>query len=371
MITTLLAAAVLLPQPALAGPTAQEVELARKLEKAVLQGDARGLGACIDFNAMMERATRGVGDAKMQKSFGSGVAASMPANLAAQLKKQIDEGGSYVLLRHRRVGEKQRPLLRLVSPQGLNYHELLPADAGGKYIDIHVSITGEWMSDTLRRIYVAAVAAEKGELRGREAELVESMPQVQKLQAAAREGRHAEALAIYAGLPKSVRDEKFVLIPRLQAAQNVGEKEYLAAVDDFEKAHPKDPVLVQISIDGLFLRKKYDEAIQAVDRLDEAVGGDPYLNVYRGNAHWAAGRKDKAKEAADKAIKDEPTLKEAYWARMEFALPEREHRVVADLLTVLETKLGVELGDLSAELFAEFVKSPEYAAWMKARPKKR
>ena len=39
-------------------------------------------------------------------------------------------------------------------------------------------------------------------------------------------------------------------------------------------------------------------------------------------------------------------------------------------LNEIEKNLGLEIGDLSTiDLYAEFVKSPEHAAWLKARKK--
>jgi hypothetical protein len=366
MILTLALLAIL---PQADAPTKQEQELAAKLRKAVVAGDSDALKECVDFEGLLNRASAGAGSEALRKGFLAG-ASGLDRQLSAQLKKLVDEGGTYVLLRHRKVDGKQRPLFRFVSANGLNYHEFLPAEGGGRYVDFHVAISGEWMSETMRRFYLAAVAAASGKLEGREADLMTSMPRIQEMHAAAREERHEEVLKIWAGLPRSVQEEKFLLILRAQSASKVSEKEHLAALDAFEKVHPKDPAVALHRIDALFLRKKHDDLLKTIDGLDAALGGDPYLEILRGNAHWEADRRDKAKAAADRAIKAEPTLKDAYWTRITYALGDREHKVVAELLTALEKKLGEEIADLTeVESYAEFVKSPEYAEWMKKRGK--
>lgn len=348
-------------------PTQQELALAQKFQKAVVSGDLKSFKECLDLDALLERVTRGIGDPKQQQSFRSRMAPKLASSLSEGLKQKVDEGGSYVLLRHR----KHRPLYRLVTAEGLNYHEMLPADGGGTYVDIYIGISGEWISETVRRVYASFVAGENGKIEGKDAEIVASAADIVSFQSAVQQREYAEALKLYARLPKNVQREKFLLIPRIQAACNGSDQEYLAAMDDFEKAYPNDPAFLIVSLDALFVRQRYDDELKAIDKLDQSLGGDPYLEIYRGNAHWGAARRNKAKSAVDRAIRAEPTMKEAYWTRITYALEEKEFKVVADLLTVLETKLGEEIADLAQiETYAEFVRSPEHAAWMKARVKK-
>ena len=51
----------------------------------------------------------------------------------------------------------------------------------------------------------------------------------------------------------------------------------------FSQAHPNDAMIDLISVDAYILRKAYDKALEAIDRVDKAIGRDPYLKVLRGN----------------------------------------------------------------------------------------
>ena len=44
-----------------------------------------------------------------------------------------------------------------------------------------------------------------------------------------------------------------------------------------------------ISIDAFLIHKEYDKAQAAIDRLDESLGGDPYLNVLRSTIFMEQG----------------------------------------------------------------------------------
>jgi tetratricopeptide (TPR) repeat protein len=116
-----------------------------------------------------------------------------------------------------------------------------------------------------------------------------------------------------------------------------------------------------VSIDYLFLKNKFDDLIQCLDRIDQAVGGDPYLNVLRGNAHAAAGRFAAARTAHEAAIKAEPDLTEAYTARISLALMEKNHEDTLKWLKAVVEQRGIQIKDLTkVPEYAEFVTSPQY-----------
>lgn len=144
-----------------------------------------------------------------------------------------------------------------------------------------------------------------------------------------------------------------------------GEADYLAAMQMFRKLYPEDAAIDFISIDYFFLQKRFDEARKSIDRLDRAVGGDPYLNVIRGNAWMEEGRFDEARQAMEEAIKKKPDLANAYWMRITLSLRERKH---ADTLKWLQTtveKWHVTIGNLNEfPDYAEFVNSPQHGEWL-------
>jgi hypothetical protein len=119
-----------------------------------------------------------------------------------------------------------------------------------------------------------------------------------------------------------------------------------------------------VLIDAAFIRKDYAAALAAVDRLDKRLGGDPYLHVFRGNAHYAKGEVEPARAAFARLVKAEPTLAAAYFPPIQLELEAKNFDAAAALMTAAERRAGVRWQDIDQKApFAEFVKSPAYAKW--------
>jgi tetratricopeptide (TPR) repeat protein len=155
----------------------------------------------------------------------------------------------------------------------------------------------------------------------------------------------------------------------LMATMNLGadaEADYLAGLETFRQLYPNDPAIDFISIDYFLLKKRYDEVHKSIDRLDKAVGGDPYLNVLRGSTSMEAGQFEEASRAMEKAIKDEPDMSKAYWARIGLSLQEKKHDDTLKWLQAIVEKCQVAITNLNeVPEYAEFVKSPQHGEWQK------
>src|SRR5262249_3434595 len=86
----------------------------------------------------------------------------------------------------------------------------------------------------------------------------------------------------------------------------------------------------------------------AIDRVDRAVGGDPYLLVLRGNALTEAGRFDQARAALDKALEQEPGLKQAYWGWVTVSLRDKKYGDALGWLKKPVEKFRIQVNALPA-----------------------
>jgi hypothetical protein len=348
---------------------------ARGFVADVAAGDVDAAAGRIDWDALLERVTAGYeADDDFVRGFRRGFlrARQNPGNIVPAIVEATQTGGSYVLLRvHEQEGTK-RALFRMLKEGGVNYHDCILArgkDGTLRIADIYVYLSGENISATLRRLFLPAAAQASRsfleKLLGSESELVKHLPSIQRMVIVTREGRPAEALRIYRSLPSSVQKEKCVLLARFQAAQAVGEEEEIAATDEVKKQFPDDPSLDLLAVDSLCFRKHYDAALACVDRLDAALGGDPYSDLLRGTINYMKGDRVAAARFSSKAIAAEPTLEQAHWTLVQIALDEKNHAETARLLLRIEDVLELELGDLTdIPGYAEFVKSPEYREWL-------
>jgi tetratricopeptide (TPR) repeat protein len=219
-----------------------------------------------------------------------------------------------------------------------------------------------------RLVLPAAAELDRGllsELRGDEKVYVNNMPKLMSMFQAIRAGNDAQAIGIYKSLPTELREQKTVLVVHLKAAQS-DDAEYSAALATYRRLYPTDPGVDFLSIDYHVLKKNYDEAIRCVDKVDMVVGGDPFLLTVRANVLAEAGRFEQARTASEKAIEQEPELKEGYWSRISVALKEKNHADTLKWLKRVVEKTSVEIADLTTEDdYADFVKSPQHEEWLK------
>lgn len=364
-------------------PTDEECrQFAASLEDIVRSGDIAAFNEAIDWDAILESATGGIeGVEKARRGFIADAKRLLGArgSLGQQVIEQAAKGGSYRLLRVRTQGDEKRALFRFLFPQaGVNYYDLIlvrQPDGKVKAVDIYVFASAERVSKTFRRAFIplAAEASKSvlAKLTGEENEYVKNLGNTTEMADAVRSGRYHRALDIYGKLPASLRRDKTLLVLRLQAALQVGEEEYRAAIDAFRRFHPKDPCVDIISIDKHILTQRYDQALVCIDRLDAAVGGDPYLNVLRAGVNLGQKKFQAARELANKAIAAEETLVSAYWALVTISLAEKDFDETSRLLNTLEEKFKVKLRDLNqVPEYAEYVKSPQYQEWLKSRSRR-
>ena len=137
-------------------------------------------------------------------------------------------------------------------------------------------------------------------------------------------------------------------------------------LEEFRQAHPKDPCLDLLLVDYYVLKKDFVRARESTDRLDKALGGDPYLDVLRDNLNVAAGDPKAARDLANRAINEEPGLVPAYLSLLDVSVQEKNFAESLDLLKMLDHKHKIKFGDLTTvPEYAGFVKSPQYQDWLR------
>jgi tetratricopeptide (TPR) repeat protein len=327
-----------------------------------------------DVDAMLDRTLKGVEVGESAKQgFRAGAKKSM--KLSTFLRQLSGTFESLAFLRYRAEGGSPRILFRAWGERGANFLEIVLAPAGDSVrgVDIFSYLSGEPLSETCRRLFLGSLAGEPGfvgKLLKKENEYLKALPKIKEAVLLVREAKYAEALREISTLPEAMKVEKCILVLRLQAASNVGTAEATAALKDFRKAFPDDPALDFLSIDPLFMARRFDEVRESLDRLDRRLGGDAYIEFLRANSYLAEERFDLARSRAVAAIGMEKTLAGPYWTLVNISLKEKKYADTVKWLERVESDLKQEIGDLTqAEEYAGFVRSPEYEDWGKGRAK--
>ena len=355
------------------------LEFASAMEWAVYSGDVQAFDASIAWDRLLDQATQGLPGAESARdSFVTEFRQSLShgSALARQVVGVVSQGGSYDLLRVQEVDGRSRPIFRLVAHDGsLNYHEmLLHRNSDGSLVveDIYIFLSGETLSNTLRRVFVPtayeSAPAITSHLTPVELEFVQHWEVITKFTEFLGPGQFAQALEVYQGMPASLQQDRTIMLMYIQAAMRLDEDVYAAAMEEFRRIYPHDPCVDILSIDSYAAADRYDSAMGCIDRLDQAVAGDPYLNVLRANLLISQGDFETAQQLAQAALDEEPDMIDAYWAFVSISLAQQDFIGTTQLLNAIAENFEVTFDDISMiPDYAEYVQSQPYQEFLQSR----
>lgn len=341
-------------------PTKVQAEAyGKSIEAALNECNIPALKMFVDIKSMASEAIR---KSKVPKKEQRIVLAGALTNIDTELLKNFCPTGEESFARFLRVRERSgrtMALVRILSDDGFNYLEFyVGRRKSGDLVadDLYAFLSGSTITETMQSLFDAVIEEDQSEIVRFQniAEKLSSDP--------------AAGIAETRSMPASIRESKSMQGAIVQAASNLSEQEYKDAIAEYQRLFPNDPSVDLISIDGLFLSERYDEALAAVDRLDKSVDGDEYLNQVRASILIAQGKDFKlAATKAKAAIAAEPTLETNYLLWLAAELGAQNYSGALDAMTILTEKyeyLYTEalLSELT-ENHEEFAKSDDWATY--------
>lgn len=240
----------------------------------------------------------------------------------AQFAKQFPSNPIMRPIRVRREDKQARVTIRLVLPNGgLNYLDLLcerrfmvqpPRNfiepprgyQAVQAVDIFDWSKGEYASDG---IFKAGKLFQEEWLKSgtRWEKWAKAMTELHRFRAAEDWSGFLKA---YQKLAPELQADKSIALLRANAALHVGPREHLEALRFLQLNFPRDSSLEFATLDAAYLQKKYETAINVIDKIDERIGGDPYLEVLRATLYQKMEKSDLARERAKEGLRREPEL---------------------------------------------------------------
>ena len=337
-------------------------------------GDPMAAKGLISYRDIAKRSTFGIeAPEEFRQGFVQGVMNQAPrATIESKLAGETNSTSSFRVLRAHRVGEELRIWVRNATDEGMNYTDLVfgrDTDGKPRVVDVYSVYSGELFSQTMRRLYIMAVASSNRNLIQRmsqsDSDFVKYSDEFRDMgQLAMTEP--ARALEIYNSLPKSIQQNKAVMLIRVSAAGQLGDdKAYMAALTKYRELFPGDPSIDMLAIDWHVLREEYAEAIQAIDNLDDVVGGDPFLDSHRANILTEQGEYDEAIKVANRCIDADPTMQDGHWSLLSAHLRKGDYAMVLIELKRLDKQFVLDWGDLrDIPEYEPFTESPEHEGWL-------
>lgn len=359
-------------------PTEEQARpFADALQRECAKGEFAGFVDAVDLDAIQIRA---LGDMELSgpmreiyTELFDGLADFLPEVLGF---KPAARPSACRLLGFRSVNGEARQLFRLLGEPdkgAVHYVELvlLRSTTGTvRVIDAWRVDQGELVSEFLRRLFVpdAQNLATLNQMLSPSAldvaGLMEEDP-AWVLRDLVRQEEFDEALACFDRNAALLRPVKFAHLLRIRSASYAAPDLCPKVVAEAEKAFPDDAAVACAAAHALEKVGRPEPALAAFDRLDKALGGDPYLNIARARIHSAAGRWSEARICAARATAAEATLMDGWQARLDIALQQKDFAEAARLLTASAAQ-GFQLGDMKGlSNTGEFLKSGEYESWLR------
>lgn len=179
-----------------------------------------------------------------------------------------------------------------------------------------------------------------------------------------KEGEYDKAVEYISGMEEDLRNSRFLLQLRLQAAMQIGDSAVKDAMDAYHAVFPRSPALAIHSLAYLRKQKAYTKSLQAVGNIEAALGGTDALLTYE-RFTILSERGDYA--AAQKLIPQidamEPEADYAQFARFYGNLDQKKWKSAVEAGKALEAK-GYDKFTFDFTGYAEFLLSSEYDDWM-------
>lgn len=290
-------------------------------------------------------------------------------NFGEMLVEQKSEGGSYQFIRAYEDEKNNFHLLFRLYGEGLNYHDYLVKEINGelKIIDMYIYMSGEYLSDTYKTYY-KSILNKSNVLTKYLTEITVyqdalKLTEVKELNAA---GNFKKAYKVYNSISSSSKVTKAFQLVNIMVAFNLSEDIYYKAIKDYEKRFPYDPSLYLVSLDGLIFKKEFDKAIKSIDKLNELLGGDPFLNYIKGNIYYF--EKDYESALGKYAIinLEYPDFIEAYDSALGIYLETNNNEKVIEILELYVTRFEMDKEELKfnlSEFAPKFIKTKEFKNW--------
>lgn len=203
-------------------------------------------------------------------------------------------GHQFRFLRVHSLGGRPGLLFRSAGDSGqLNYCLFsIATDQSGSLgaQDLYVVGMGEWLSDTLRRGYLTLVESlnPRGESGRRAGLYVDSLPRITEMQAALAQRDYPKVLALSSQLPTEVRQDRQILLTRLEAAEHTSLADRAKVFGEWKALHPNPEQLPLKWADFHIAAGRFSEARGVLATLNQRLGGDSYLMLRLGEIKMLA-----------------------------------------------------------------------------------
>ncbi len=272
-------------------------------------------------------------------------------------------------------GDRGKAIVRYDLPDfQFNYHEYeLRLDGKGRVVivDWIDFMDGEKFSDG---VGVQLVAINPGKPAVRKLLDVQGPTEQQTFQMtellkAARDMRVDRYFDILDDLDETLRSQRAVVLMSVHLTKATRDRRKLrTALIDVDKYFPEEPLYSLMLLDYYFPSRKYEQAMDALLRLQTRLGvQDSAMLARLSAASLVLGNAEDALSYAEQAVQIEPGLELGWWSALRASTATQQYNKAVEALDQLEKTFGYTLGPEAFEkdpAMADLLLSEEYEAWL-------
>ena len=178
---------------------------------------------------------------------------------------------------------------------------------------------------------------------------------------------------ILGGMNEQLRSQRIVVLSSVHLCKATGNRRKLReALIDVDRYFPEEPLYSLMLLDYYFPSRKYEQAMQALLRLQSRLGvQDSAMAARLSAAALVLGKTEDALSYADQAVTIEPGLELGWWSALRARTAVHQYDKAVEALDELDRTFGYTLGPEAFETdpsMSDLLLSDEYEAWYDSRP---
>lgn len=336
------------------------------LEQAVNDRNDEFVDLVYDFDNLVSEVTKGIDAPEYyENGFKEGFQKTYTPGVI--LLSSLGEEGYYKFLRMKSV-DPPIGLFRIVSEMGVNYHEIyMNTNEEGEIVieDFYSYLEAELFSQGIRRLYIINLA---NEVEDFEHPIAEALPVISEVALLADGGQQEKAFGKIMSLPKSVLEQKIVLLIMLTLGNDLGKDSLQLAANKFREVYPDDPLLNLKMMEFSFLASDTTEILNYIGKVQKQIGYDPYLEMLKATV-IKDQQPEEAKRLLYKALEKEPENDELYWVLFDLLIREKEYEKTVEWFGKMKEQFDENPADyLVYDGYQDFYDSTPYLNWIKENP---
>lgn len=337
------------------------------LEEAINDKNSDFVDTVYDFDHLIEHVTDGIDAPKdYEEGFKEGFRKSYTPGVI--LLSTMGETGYYKFLRMKSV-DPPIGLFRLVSEQGVNYHEIhMNKNADGEIMieDFYSYLEAELFSQGIKRLYIINLSQE---MENFSHPIADALPIINDIAMLADGGKPGEAFAKLRKLPKSVLEQKIVMLILLSLGQDLGEDSLKVAEQTFRDIYPKDPLVDLKLMEFGFRSGDTSRILTSIQKIQNSIGEDHYLQMLKATVFKNMNKLPEAKQLLYNALESEPNNDEYYWVLLDLLITNKEYDTAVEWFQKLYEQFDENPADyLIYDGYRDFYESKPYKNWIAKHP---